>query len=75
MDGVKKVNVSAATHVPTFLMPAAEKALELREEIEVMEDAFAERRVAIRRSPPCLASSCLNGKERSTFCATSPERA
>ena len=50
MDGVKKVNVSAATHVPTFLMPAAEKALELREEIEVMEDAFAERRVAIHKA-------------------------
>ena len=50
MDGVKKVNVSAATHVPTFLMPAAEKALELREEIEVMEDAFAERRVAIHEA-------------------------
>lgn len=50
MDAVKKVNVSAATHVPTFLMPAAEKALELREEIEVMEASFAERRVAIHRA-------------------------
>ena len=50
MDGIKKVNVSAATHVPTFLMPAAEKALELREEIQVMEDAFAERRVAIHQA-------------------------
>ena len=50
MDGVKKVNVSAATHVPTFLMPAAEKALELREEIEVMEEAFAERRLAIHEA-------------------------
>ena len=47
MNGVKKINVSAATHVPTFLMPAAEKALGLREEIEVMEVAFAERRTAI----------------------------
>jgi len=47
MDGVKKVNVSAATHVPTFLMPAAEKALSLREEIDVMRDAFAERRLAV----------------------------
>lgn len=50
MDGVKKVNVSAATHVPTFLMPAAEKALELTEEIEVMEAAFAERRLAVHEA-------------------------
>ena len=50
MTGVKKINVSAATHVPTFLMPAAEKALELREEIKVMEEAFAERRLAIHKA-------------------------
>ena len=31
-------------------MPAAEKALELREEIEVMEEAFAERRLAIHEA-------------------------
>ena len=47
MDGVKKINVSAATHVPTFLMPAAEKALSLREEIDTMREAFAERRLAV----------------------------
>ncbi len=47
MNGVKKINVSAATHVPTFLMPAAEKALSLDEEIKVMEEAFAERRLAV----------------------------
>ena len=47
MNGVKKINVSAATHVPTFLMPAAEKALGLKEEVEAMQDAFAERRLAI----------------------------
>lgn len=47
MDGVKKINVSAATHVPTFLMPAAEKALSLRDEIETMREAFAERRLAV----------------------------
>jgi len=47
MEHVKKVNVSAATHVPTFLMPAATKALELREEIDIMQEAFAERRLAI----------------------------
>ena len=47
MDGVKKINVSAATHVPTFLMPAAEKALSLRDEIDTMREAFAERRLAV----------------------------
>jgi len=50
MTGVKKINVSAATHVPTFLMPAATKALSLREEIQVMEAAFAERRTVIHRA-------------------------
>ena len=47
MDGVKKINVSAATHVPTFLMPAAEKALGLRDEVDTMREAFAERRLAV----------------------------
>jgi len=44
MDGVKKINVSAATHVATFLMPAATVALGLDQEVRVMEDAFRERR-------------------------------
>lgn len=47
MDGIKKINVSAATHVPTFLMPAATKALGLTKEVRVMEEAFAERRTAV----------------------------
>ncbi len=50
MNGVKKINVSAATHVPTFLMPAAEKALQLTDEIREMEAAFAQRRVVIHEA-------------------------
>jgi len=50
MGGVKKINVSAATHVPTFLMPAAEKALTLTDEIREMEAAFAERRTVIHEA-------------------------
>lgn len=50
MSGVKKINVSAATHVPTFLMPAAEKALQLTDEIREMEAAFAQRRVVIHEA-------------------------
>ena len=46
MDGVKKINVSAATHVATFLMPAAETALRLTEEVEMMTESFRSRRVA-----------------------------
>jgi aspartate/methionine/tyrosine aminotransferase len=46
MDGVKKINVSAATHVPTFLMPAAETALGLTEEVEMMNESFMARRTA-----------------------------
>jgi aspartate/methionine/tyrosine aminotransferase len=38
MDGVKIVNVSSATHVPTFLMPAAAKALSLDEEVQGLTD-------------------------------------
>jgi aspartate/methionine/tyrosine aminotransferase len=44
MDGVKKINVSSATHVATFLMPAAETALGLSEEIDKMNDSFRARR-------------------------------
>lgn len=44
MDGVKKINVSAATHVPTFIMPAATVALGLHEETAMMAASFRERR-------------------------------
>jgi aspartate aminotransferase len=49
MDAVKIIHVSSATHVPTFLMPAAEKALSLRHETRAMEAAFAERRTIMHR--------------------------
>ena len=32
IDAVKKVNASAATHIPTFLMPAGITALSLEKE-------------------------------------------
>ena len=44
MDGVKKINVSAATHVPTFMMPAATVALGLEKETAVMAASFKQRR-------------------------------
>ena len=44
MDGVKKINVSAATHVATFMMPAATVALGLHEETAMMAASFKERR-------------------------------
>lgn len=49
MNGVKTINVSAATHVPTFLMPAAAKALSLVDEVNVMKQSFAERRVIMHQ--------------------------
>jgi aspartate aminotransferase len=44
MDGVKKINVSAATHVATFMMPAATIALSLETETAMMAASFKERR-------------------------------
>ena len=44
MDGVKKINVSAATHVATFMMPAATVALSLETETAMMAASFKERR-------------------------------
>lgn len=49
MDAVKKVNASAATHVATFLMPAAITALSLEKETKEMADSFHERRNVIHR--------------------------
>jgi aspartate/methionine/tyrosine aminotransferase len=43
MDGVKKINVSAATHVATFMMPAATVALDLKEETAIMAASFKKR--------------------------------
>jgi len=50
MDAVKTINVSSATHVPTFLMSAAAKALTLTEETQVMNDAFAQRRTIMHQA-------------------------
>ena len=46
-NAVKKVNASAATHVATFLMPAAITALSLEEETQMMADSFKNRRDVI----------------------------
>ena len=43
-NAVKKINASAATHVATFLMPAAVTALSLDEETQMMADSFQRRR-------------------------------
>ena len=48
-DAIKKINASAATHVPTFLMPAAITALSLSEETKMMQDSFQERRDVIHQ--------------------------
>lgn len=45
MQAVMTMNTSASTHVPTFLMPAAETALGLTAEVQAMADSFAARRV------------------------------
>jgi len=49
MSAVKKINASAATHVPTFLMPAATTALGLQEETAEMAKQFSERREVIHQ--------------------------
>ena len=48
-DAIKKINASAATHVPTFLMPAAITALSLEEETKMMQDSFHERRNVVHK--------------------------
>ena len=47
MEAVKTCQTSAATHIPTFLMPAGEVALELEEETEEMAKSFAHRRTIL----------------------------
>ncbi|MCS5533914.1 MAG: pyridoxal phosphate-dependent aminotransferase [Candidatus Poseidoniaceae archaeon] len=49
MSAVKKINASAATHVATFLMPAATVALGLQEETADMAKQFSERREVIHQ--------------------------
>ncbi|CAI8320378.1 MAG: Aspartate aminotransferase [Candidatus Poseidoniaceae archaeon] len=45
MEAVKTCQTSAATHIPTFLMPAGEVALELKQETKQMAESFAHRRM------------------------------
>jgi aspartate/methionine/tyrosine aminotransferase len=47
MEAVKTCQTSAATHIPTFLMPAGEVALLLEEETKEMADSFAMRRTVM----------------------------
>ena len=47
MEAVKTCQTSAATHIPTFLMPAGEVALQLKEETEQMAESFADRRIVM----------------------------
>jgi len=47
MSALFKCHANAATHVPTFLMPAAELALSCDEEVVEMTDAFRVRRERI----------------------------
>ena len=44
------MNVSAATQVPTFRMPAAEVALGLESEVSIMADSFRERRSIVHEA-------------------------
>ncbi|RAH14512.1 MAG: pyridoxal phosphate-dependent aminotransferase [Methanobacteriota archaeon] len=47
MDAIFKCHANAATHVPTFLMPAAELALTCKNEVDDMTRAFRQRREVI----------------------------
>ena len=47
MEAVKTCQTSAATHIPTFLMPAGEVALQLEDETKEMAESFAIRRTVM----------------------------
>ena len=47
MEAVKTCQASAATHIPTFLMPAGKVALQLEKETKDMADSFAMRRIVM----------------------------
>ena len=75
MEAVK-TQTSAATHIPTFLMPAGEVALELEEETEEMAKSFAHRRTIMHEGLNSLrALRHLSQKVRSTSLQTLLERA
>ena len=50
MEAVKTCQTSAATHIPTFLMPAGKVALQLEEETKKMAESFAMRRTVMHRA-------------------------
>jgi len=54
MEAVKTCQASSATHVATFLMPAAEVALTLEKEIAAMGDSFAKRRLMFHKGVDSL---------------------
>ena len=63
-NAVKKINASAATHVATFLMPAAITALSLDEETQMMADSFQQRRdVVYQLLDAYQVLQCLNLRE------------
>ena len=47
MEAVKTCQTSAATHIPTFLMPSGEVALQLEDETRAMAESFANRRTVM----------------------------
>ena len=47
MEAVKTCQTSAATHIPTFLMPAGEVALQLEDETKEMAESFAMQRTVM----------------------------
>ena len=47
MEAVKTCQTSAATHIPTFLMPSGEVALQLEDETKEMAESFAMRRTVM----------------------------
>ncbi len=50
MEALFKCHANAATHVPTFLMPAAELALSCEAEVDEMTEAFKQRREVVIES-------------------------
>ena len=58
MEAVKTCQTSAATHIPTFLMPAGEAALQLEDETKEMAESFALRRTVMHEGVNKLPGIC-----------------
>ena len=58
MEAVKTCQTSAATHIPTFLMPAGEVALQLEDETKEMAESFALRRTVMHEGVNKLPGIC-----------------